>query len=155
MKSGGYLILEEAEALTVIDVNTGKYLSGDSQNDTIYHINKEAAIEIAKQIKLRNLVGIIVIDFIDQKEQEKSEEIYNLFLDEMKDDKARTVVHEMSQFSVVQLTRQKLRESIMEYLTNDCYKCRGTGYLKSHETITYEIFREKLCQQFLNKHRYT
>jgi len=142
LKSGGYLILEEAEALTVIDVNTGKYLSGDSQNDTIYHINKEAAIEIAKQIKLRNLVGIIVIDFIDLKEQEKSQEIYNLFLDEMKDDKARTVVHEMSQFSVVQLTRQKLRESIMEYLTNDCYKCRGTGYLKSHETITYEIFRE-------------
>lgn len=142
LKSGGYLIIEEAEALTVIDVNTGKYLSGDNQNDTIYHINNEAAVEIARQIKLRNLVGIIVIDFIDLKEQEKSEEIYNLFLNEMKDDKARTVVHEMSQFSVVQLTRQKLRESIMEYLTNDCYKCRGTGYLKSPETITYEIFRE-------------
>lgn len=142
LKSGGYLIIEEAEALTVIDVNTGKYLSGDNQNDTIYHINKEAGVEIAKQIKLRNLVGIIVIDFIDLKDQEKSEEIYNLFLEEMKDDKARTVFHDMSQFSVVQLTRQKLRESIMEYLTNDCYQCRGTGYLKSPETITYEIFRE-------------
>ena len=81
--------------------NTGKYLSGENQNDTIYHINKEAAIETAKQIKLRNLVGIIVIDFIDLKEQEKSEEIYNLFMEQMKDDKARTVIHEMSQFSVV------------------------------------------------------
>ncbi|NIP39120.1 MAG: Rne/Rng family ribonuclease, partial [Candidatus Dadabacteria bacterium] len=142
LASGGYLIIEEAEALTVIDVNTGKYLSGDNQNDTIYHINKEAAVEIAKQIKLRNLVGIIVIDFIDLKEPEKTEEIYKLFLEQMKDDKARIVVHEMSQFSVVQLTRQKLRESIMEYLTNDCYHCRGTGFLKSPETVTYEIFRE-------------
>ncbi|HSG30692.1 MAG TPA: Rne/Rng family ribonuclease [Thermodesulfobacteriota bacterium] len=142
LESGGYLIIEEAEALTVVDVNTGKYLDGENQNDTIFHINKEAAIETAKQIKLRNLVGIIVIDFIDLKDTDKTNEIYNLFIDEMKDDKARTVVHEMSQFSVVQLTRQKLRESIMEYLTNDCYHCRGTGYLKSPETTTYEIFRE-------------
>jgi ribonuclease G len=142
LKSGGYLIIEEAEALTVIDVNTGKYLSGDSQNETIYHIDKEAAVEIAKQIKIRNLVGIIVIDFIDIKDAEKSQEIYETFIEEMKDDKARTVIYEMSQFSVIQLTRQKLRESILEYLTVDCPGCHGTGYIKSPETLAYEIIRD-------------
>jgi len=142
LKSGGYLIIEEAEALTVIDVNTGKYLSGESQNETIYHIDKEAVLEIAKQIKIRNLVGIIVIDFIDLKDAEMSQEIYETFVEEMRDDKARTVIYEMSQFSVIQLTRQKLRESILEYLTVDCPQCHGTGYIKSPETLAYEIIRE-------------
>jgi ribonuclease G len=151
LKSGGYLIIEEAEALTVIDVNTGKYLSGDDQDETIYHIDKEAAIEIARQIKIRNLVGIIVIDFIDLKDPEQSSEIYELFVNEMKDDKSRTVIHEMSQFSVVQLTRQKLRESVIEYLSDDCDQCGGTGYVKSPDTTAYEIIRELQAKLSQNK----
>lgn len=152
LKSGGYLIIEEAEALTVIDVNTGKYLSGESQNETIYHIDKEAVLEIAKQIKIRNLVGIIVIDFIDLKDDEMSQEIYETFVEEMRDDKARTVIYEMSQFSVIQLTRQKLRESILEYLTVDCPQCHGTGYIKSPETLAYEIIREVVHKASIYKY---
>jgi ribonuclease G len=142
LKSGGYLIIEEAEALTVIDINTGRYLSGDTQEETIFKINIEAATEAARQIRLRNLVGIIVIDFIDLKNRSRREEVFQTFIEALKRDKARSSIQEMSSFGVVQLTRQRVRESLLKNLAESCSYCDGKGYVKSKETASYEIIRE-------------
>ncbi|MFQ5786944.1 MAG: Rne/Rng family ribonuclease, partial [Thermodesulfobacteriota bacterium] len=142
LKSGGYLIIEETEALTVIDINSGRYTRGCNQEETIFNINIEAAREVAHQIRLRNLVGIIVIDFIDLKNRQKKEEIFNTFTEELKKDKAHSVIMNMSPFGVVQMTRQRFRESILTSISEPCIYCEGNGYLKSIETTSYEIIRE-------------
>lgn len=142
LKSGAHLIIEEAEGLTVIDVNTGKFVSDKGHEETIYKINLEAARESARQIRLRNLVGIIVIDFIDMKNQDLKDKIYENFVDSLKNDKARSVVYPMSPFGVIQLTRQRVRESILKSLAESCPVCDGTGYVKSRDTVCYEIIRE-------------
>ncbi|HEX3035406.1 MAG TPA: Rne/Rng family ribonuclease [Thermodesulfobacteriota bacterium] len=142
LKSGGYLIIEEAEALTVIDINTGRYLSGVDQEETIFNINIEAASEAARQIRLRNLVGIIVIDFIDMKNSAKRKEAFETFIQVLNRDKARSAVLEMSSFGVVQMTRQRTRESLLKSLAETCSSCDGTGYVTSRETVSYEILRE-------------
>ncbi|MGQ0793103.1 MAG: Rne/Rng family ribonuclease [Deltaproteobacteria bacterium] len=141
LKSGGYLIIEEAEALTVVDINTGRYLSGNDHEETIFNINMEAAQEVARQIRMRNLVGIIVIDFIDLKSRQKRDEVFRSFVEAMKKDKARSVVLDMTSFGVVQMTRQRTRESILKSLSEPCEVCGGMGYVKSKDTITYEIIR--------------
>lgn len=153
LKSGGHIIIEEAEGLTVIDVNTGRYQSGKDQEETIYNINVEAGLEIVRQIRLRNLVGIIVIDFIDIKNRQLRDGMFESFVDALKHDRARSVVHEMSSFGVIQLTRQRLRESILKELAEPCFACEGIGYLKSINTISYEIIREikKKLNKALNK----
>lgn len=142
LKSGGYLIIEEAEALAVMDINTGKYLSGDNHEETIFDINVEAASEAARQIRLRNLVGIIVIDFIDMKNRQKREEVFQTFAEALRKDKARSVILDMSPFGVVQMTRQRVRESVLKSLAEPCRHCGGIGYEKSRETASYEIIRE-------------
>jgi len=142
LKSGAHLIIEEAEGLTVIDVNTGKYISDKGHEETIFKINIEAAAEAARHIRLRNLVGIIVIDFIDIKNQELKDQIYEHFMESLKNDKARSVVHPISAFGVMQLTRQRVRESVLKALAEDCPVCNGTGFVKSKETICYEILRD-------------
>jgi len=142
LKSGGHIIIEEAEGLTVVDVNTGRYQSGKGQEDTIYNINVEAALEIVRQIRLRNLVGIVVMDFIDLKNRQLRDGVYEVFVEALKHDRARSVVIEMSSFGVIQMTRQRLRESILKELAEPCYCCEGTGYLKSKSTISYEIIRD-------------
>jgi ribonuclease G len=141
LKSGGHLIIEEAEALTVIDINTGRYLSGGTQEETIFKINMEAAFEAARQIRLRNLVGIIVIDFIDLKNRSKREEVFGAFIEALRKDKARSAILEMSSFGVVQMTRQRVRESLLKYLSEPCSCCGAVGYVKSKETASYEIIR--------------
>ncbi len=141
LKSGGYLIIDLAEALTVIDVNTGKYLRGYEQEDTVYDINREAAVEIVRQIRLRNLVGIIVIDFIDMKDTARRREVFNIFTNALKRDRARSVVLEMSPFCVVQMTRQRIRENLLSVIAESCPTCHGTGLVKSKETTAYEIAR--------------
>ena len=142
LKSGGHIIIEEAEGLTVVDVNTGRYQSAKGQEETIYNLNVEAALEIVRQIRLRNLVGIIVIDFIDIKNRDLREAVYEQFVEALKSDRARSVVHEMSSFGVIQMTRQRLRESMLSELGEPCFYCEGVGYLKSIDTITYEIIRD-------------
>lgn len=153
LKSGGHIIIEEAEGLTVIDVNTGRYQSGKDQEETIYNINVEAGLEIVRQIRLRNLVGIIVIDFIDIKNRQLRDGMFDSFVDALKHDRARSVVHEMSSFGVIQLTRQRLRESILKELAEPCFYCEGIGYLKSIDTISYEIIRDmkKKLNKAINK----
>ena len=128
--------------MTVIDVNSGKYTGGITHHETIFDINIEAAREAAYQIRLRNLVGIIVIDFIDIKSIQKRREIYRTFIQSLKKDRVRSVVLDMSPFCVVQLTRQRMRESLLTQLTEQCNHCGGKGYVKSIETISYEIIRE-------------
>ena len=113
MKSGGSLIIDEAEGLTVIDVNSGKLVGEEFHKETIMKTNEEAAVETARQIRLRNLVGIIVIDFIDMQSIRSRKKIESLFTAEMKKDKARTTIQEISSFSVIQLTRRRVRESIL------------------------------------------
>ena len=142
LKSGGHIIIEEAEGLTVVDVNTGRYQSGKDQEETIYNINVEAALEIVRQIRLRNLVGIVVIDFIDIKNRQLRDGVHEQFVKALKHDRARSVVHEMSSFGVIQMTRQRLRESILKELAEPCFYCQGIGYLKSIDTISYEIIRD-------------
>ena len=142
LKSGGHIIIEEAEGLTVVDVNTGRYQSGKSQEETIYTLNLEAASEIVRQIRLRNLVGIVVVDFIDIKNRQLRDQIYEAFVEALKQDRARSAVLEMSLFGVIQMTRQRVRESILTELAEPCPYCEGSGYLKSKDTISYEIIRE-------------
>ncbi len=142
MKSGGYLIIDEAEGLTVIDVNSGKLVGEEFQKKTIMKTNEEAAVEAARQIRLRNLVGIIVIDFIDMQAVRSRKKIESLFADEMKKDKARTTIQEISSFSVTQLTRRRVRESILSDLTEPCDTCEGSGRIKSIHTTCYEIMRD-------------
>ncbi len=142
LKSGGHIIIEEAEGLTVVDVNTGRYQSGKDPEETIYNINVEAALEIVRQIRLRNLVGIVVMDFIDLKNRQLRDGVSEVFVEALKRDKARSVVIEMSSFGVIQMTRQRLRESILKELAEPCFYCEGTGYLKSISTISYEIIRD-------------
>lgn len=146
LKSGGHIIIEEAEGLTVVDVNTGRYQSGKTQEETIYNLNLEAATEIVRQIRLRNLVGIVVVDFIDIKNRQLRDQIYEAFVEALKQDRARSAVLEMSPFGVIQMTRQRLRESILTELAEPCPYCDGVGYLKSSDTITYEIIREVKSQ---------
>ncbi len=142
LKSGGFLIIEETEGLTVIDVNTGRYIGKNDQNKTLLSINLEAAVEILRQIRLRNLVGIIVIDFIDLKDPSSRKKVFNTFKDGAQRDKARTVIQDISQFSVLQLTRQRTRESILNTLADPCPTCMGIGRIKSRDTISYEILRK-------------
>lgn len=142
LKSGGFLIIEETEGLTVIDVNTGRYIGKTDQTKTLLNINLEAAGEIVRQIRLRNLVGIIVIDFIDQKDPKLRKKLFNSFKEGSQKDKARTVIQDISQFSVLQLTRQRTRESILNTLADPCPTCMGIGRVKSMDTISYEILRK-------------
>lgn len=142
LKSGGFLIIEETEGLTVIDVNTGRYIGKSDQTKTLLNINLEAAEEIVRQIRLRNLVGIIVIDFIDQKDPKLRKKLFNTFKVGSQKDKARTVIQDISQFSVLQLTRQRTRESILNTLADPCQTCMGIGRVKSMDTVSYEILRK-------------
>ncbi|MEQ9617601.1 MAG: Rne/Rng family ribonuclease [Deltaproteobacteria bacterium] len=142
LKSGGHIIIDEAEGLTVVDVNTGRYQSGKDQEETIYTLNLEAATEIVRQIRLRNLVGIVVVDFIDIKNRQLRDEIYEAFVEALKQDRARSAVLEMSQFGVIQMTRQRIRESLLTELAEPCPNCDGVGLLKSRHTVSYEIIRD-------------
>ncbi len=153
LKSGGTLIIDEAEGLTVIDVNTGKYISNGDQEEMIFKINKEAALESARQIRLRNLVGIIVIDFIDLRVIESRDKIFEIFSEELKKDRSRTVIQDISLFGVIQLTRQRVRESVLSMLTDNCHLCSGTGKIKSIYTICYELLREVEYQAKLNTNK--
>jgi ribonuclease G len=144
LKSGGYLIFDQTEALTTVDVNTGSFVSGRSLSDTIFKTNLEAAQGIAQQLRLRNLGGIIIIDFIDMDEDAQREKV----LDELKKavsvDRARTNVNGFTQLGLVEMTRKRTRESLAHLLCQPCDICRGRGEHKTAQTIAYEIMRELL-----------
>ncbi|MCW5204825.1 Rne/Rng family ribonuclease, partial [Desulfobulbus sp. N2] len=142
LRSGGYLVIETTEALTVVDVNTGRYVGKNNLNETIYKTNMEAVQEISYQLRLRNIGGIIIIDFIDMEIEQHREELYNAFLKAMRKDKNRVNILKVSEFGLVQMTRKRSSESLSQLMCEPCFYCGGEGIVKSRQTICYEIFRK-------------
>jgi len=142
LRSGGYIIIETTEALTVIDVNTGRYVGKNDLAETIFKTNMEAVREIAYQLRLRNIGGIIIVDFIDMDNEQHREELYAAFQEAMQADKSRVNILKLSEFGLVQMTRKRTRESIEHILCGECPVCKGRGTVKTIETICFEIMRE-------------
>ncbi|MCI5160181.1 MAG: ribonuclease, partial [Candidatus Electrothrix sp. AUS1_2] len=142
LRSGGYLIIETTEALTVVDVNTGRYVGKNDLNETIFKTNMEAVEEIAYQLRLRNIGGIIIIDFIDMEIEQHREELYDAFQNAMRKDKNRVNILKVSEFGLVQMTRKRSSESLSQLMCEPCFYCGGEGIVKSRQTICYEIFRK-------------
>ncbi len=140
LKSGGYIVIDQTEAMTVIDVNTGKYVGKENLEDTILKTNLEAVKEIAYQIRLRNLGGIIIIDFIDMEKPENREKVFSSFMDVMKRDRAKNTIYNITELGIVQMTRKRVRESLGRTLSEQCPYCEGKGFVKSPRTVAYEIF---------------
>jgi len=144
LKSGGYVIIDQTEALTTVDVNTGGFVSGRSFDDTIYKTNLEAAQAIARQLRLRNLGGIIIVDFIDMDTQDHRDAVLAEFRKALARDRTRVTVNGFSQLGLVEMTRKRTRESLAHILCEPCPVCVGRGELKSPQTICYDILREVL-----------
>ena len=144
LKSGGYLMIDQTEAMTTIDVNTGSYVGGRSLEDTVFKTNMEATQVIARQLRLRNLGGIIIIDFIDMQEAEHRDEVMRQFEKMLERDHAKTKITQVSELGLVEMTRKRTRESLEHLLCESCPTCQGRGYVKTAETVCYEIFREIL-----------
>ena len=142
LKSGGYIVIEMTEALTAIDVNTGRYVGKRNLEETILKTNLEAIKEIAYQLRLRNIGGIIIIDFIDMEKEANREKVFNRLSDALEKDKSRTNILKMSELGLIEMTRKRTKENINRVLREPCFYCDGEGYLKSTDTMCYEIFRE-------------
>lgn len=142
LKSGGYIIIEQTEALTAIDVNTGRFVGKHNLEDTILKTNLEAVKEIAYQLRLRNIGGIIIIDFIDMEKEVNREKVFGALEEALKADKSKTNILKISELGLVEMTRKRVRESIGRMMCEPCTYCEGRGYIKSKTTICHEIFRE-------------
>ena len=142
LKSGGHLVIDETEALVAIDVNTGKHKGGRDHDSAILKVNLEAADEICRQLRLRNMGGIIVLDFIDMHSRRDQQQVYQRVKDGLRRDKARTHVLPLSQLGLMEMTRQRQTESVHSSLYEDCAHCRGRGVIKSAETMSVEIQRK-------------
>ncbi len=142
LRSGGYIIIESTEALSVIDVNTGRFVGKNNLNETIFKTNMEAAKEIAYQLRLRNIGGIIIIDFIDMENEEHREELFCHFKEAVRKDKSRINILKLSEFGLVQMTRKRSSENLTQMMCEPCHYCAGEGILKSRRTICYDIFRK-------------
>ncbi len=146
LKSGGYLVIEQTEAMTTIDVNTGAYVGHRNLEETIFKTNLEAAQAIARQIRLRNLGGIIIVDFIDMEEEEHRVQVLQALEKALAKDHARNQITEVSRLGLVEMTRKRTRESLEHLLCRPCPTCGGRGSVKTAETVCYEIFRDILRQ---------
>ena len=144
LKSGGYLMIDQTEAMATIDVNTGSYVGGRTLEDTVFKTNMEATQVIARQLRLRNLGGIIIIDFIDMQEAEHREEVMSQLERMLERDHAKTKITQVSELGLVEMTRKRTRESLEHLLCESCATCQGRGYVKTTETVCYEILREIL-----------
>ncbi len=144
LKSGGYLIIEQTEAMTTIDINTGAFVGHRNLEETIFKTNLEATAAIARQLRVRNLGGIIIIDFIDMKDEEHQRQVLRSLEKNMEKDRAKTSITGVSELGLVEMTRKRTRESLGQVLCEPCPVCEGRGTLKSAETVCYEIFREIL-----------
>lgn len=142
LKSGGYLIIDQTEAMTTVDVNTGSFVGGRSLEDTVYKTNLEATHAIARQLRLRNLGGIIILDFIDMLEQEHKDDVLNSLREQLTQDYAKTNITQVSELGLVEMTRKRTRESLGQQLCEPCSTCQGRGFVKTAETVCFEIFRE-------------
>lgn len=142
LKSGGTLVIDQTEAMTTVDVNTGSFLGQRNLEETVYRTNLEAAQSVARQLRLRNLGGIIIIDFIDMHDPEHRRQVLRTLEKALARDHARTTVYDFSPLGLVEMTRKRTVESLQRQLCEPCHECGGRGMLKTTETVTYEIFRE-------------
>ena len=144
LKSGGYLIVDQTEALTTIDVNTGGYVGARNFEDTIFKTNLEAAGAIARQLRLRNLGGVIIVDFIDMTREEHQQAVLAEFRKQLARDRTRTTVSGFTQLGLVEMTRKRTRESLAHMLCEPCPTCQGRGQVKTARSVCYDILREIL-----------
>jgi len=151
LKSGGYLIFDQTEAMTTVDVNTGGYVGGRNLEETIFKTNLEAAQTIARQLRLRNLGGIIIIDFIDMKSDDHKKQVLQALERNLEKDRAKTKITEVSILGLVEMTRKRTRESLEHILCEPCSACGGRGVLKTAESMCLEIFREIIREVRLYK----
>src|SRR6202011_3655945 len=144
LKSGGYLIIDEAEALTAIDVNTGRFVGKGSKDmeETILKTNLEAVQEIAYQLRFRNIGGLIILDLIDMERPSNREKVRKTLEALLQRDKAKTTLNRISELGLIEMTRKRTRESLGRLLHEPCFYCDGTGHLQSKETVAYEVLRE-------------
>jgi ribonuclease G len=142
LKSGAYIVVDETEALVAIDVNTGRAKGSKDQDQAIYKVNLEAADEICRQLRLRNMGGLIVLDFIDMKSRKDQQQVYNRVRDQLRRDKAKTHILPISQLGLMEMTRQRHSESVHQAVYDDCPYCKGRGKVKSTETMSVEIQRK-------------
>jgi ribonuclease G len=142
LKSGGYIIIDQAEALTAVDVNSGRYVGKKNLEETITRINIEASKEIVYQLRLRNIGGIIIIDFIDMDKPQNRDKVFKALQEALGRDKAKTNVLKISELGLVEMTRKRVRESVTRMMNEPCGYCEGKGHLRSKMTVSYEIFRE-------------
>ncbi|ATM87640.1 ribonuclease G [Yersinia massiliensis] len=142
LKSGGYLIIDQTEAMTTVDINTGAFVGHRNLDETIFNTNIEATQAIARQLRMRNLGGIIIIDFIDMVNEEHRRRVLHSLEQALSKDRVKTSINGFSQLGLVEMTRKRTRESIEHVLCNECPNCRGRGTVKSVETVCYEILRE-------------
>jgi ribonuclease E len=141
LKGGGSIVIEQTEALVSIDVNSGRYRSNKSAEQTAYESNMEAAPEIARQLRLRDLGGLIICDFIDMRSQKHRKDVERVFREAVRADRARMRIMRISRFGVVEMTRQRMRPSLQFSTYLACPHCGGTGFVKSHESSAIEIIR--------------
>ncbi len=144
LHSGGSVVINQTEALVAIDVNTGRYVGGADLEDTVFRINMEAAREVSRQLRLRNLGGIIVVDFIDMEDESHREDLLELLRRELARDRARTMIGPVGPFGLVQLTRKRTERSLERALTQPCPTCEGLGRIKTPETVCLDIRRAVL-----------
>jgi ribonuclease G len=142
LKSGGYVIIDQTEAMTTIDINTGAFVGHRNLEETIFRTNLEAAVAIARQLRLRNLGGIIIIDFIDMEESEHRRQVIQALERALASDHVKTSISSVSPLGLVEMTRKRTRESLEHVLCQPCPTCEGRGFVKTAETVCYEVFRE-------------
>jgi ribonuclease G len=144
LKSGGYLVIDQTEALTTVDVNTGGFVGARNFDDTVFRTNLEAAQAIARQLRLRNLGGIVIVDFIDMVREDHCEAVLSEFRKQLARDRVKTMTGGFSQLGLVEMTRKRTRESLAQLLSEPCAACNGRGLVKTARSLCYDILREIL-----------
>ncbi|MBN2326992.1 MAG: Rne/Rng family ribonuclease [Candidatus Omnitrophica bacterium] len=149
LRSGGYIIIDETEAMTVIDVNTGRYIGKHNLEETVFKTNLESAAEIARQIRLRDIGGIIIVDFIDMRSKEHQDEMIRYFQERLKTDRSRSHFYPLTELGLLQMTRKRVRKSLNKALTQPCPYCKREGYILSADSMIIKIFRtfEEICRE--------
>ena len=151
LKSGGYIVINQTEALVAIDVNTGKYVGKKNLEETVFKTNLEAAREIVRQIRLRDLGGIIVLDFIDMEDLANRAALFEALEIEIRKDRSKTKILQISEFGLIEMTRKRVRQSLERSLTQACPYCAGSGRIKSNTTVALEIWRELMKARDLHE----
>ena len=151
LKSGGYIVINQTEALVAVDVNTGKFVGKKNLEETVYRTNLEAVKEIVRQIRVRDLGGIIVVDFIDMEAHEHREALFSALELEIRKDRSKTKILQISEFGLIEMTRKRVRQSLERSLTQPCTYCGGTGRIQSNTTIMLEIWRQMMKMRDLQE----